>query len=123
MHAEKCMIAHSDLVYALSEIDSFIDVSEEDLCRFTIWRYAIPTSPASRNCAKQNRNQQGAGYDCCPAAARLQCDEPAHAGHGKRECRQAPFLLMLNCPRSWLDSRRVCKYGEESPGSAEQDAG
>ncbi|MGD9786615.1 MAG: HPP family protein [Sulfuricellaceae bacterium] len=29
--AEKCMIAHSDLVYALTEIDSFIDVSEEDL--------------------------------------------------------------------------------------------
>lgn len=31
VHEEKCMIAHSDLVYALSEIDSFIDVSEEDL--------------------------------------------------------------------------------------------
>jgi CBS domain-containing membrane protein len=30
---EKCMIAHSDLVYALSEMDSFIDVSEEDLLR------------------------------------------------------------------------------------------
>lgn len=30
-HAEKCMIAHSDLVFALSEIDSFIDVTEEDL--------------------------------------------------------------------------------------------
>ncbi|WP_260843226.1 HPP family protein [Sedimenticola selenatireducens] len=30
---EKCMIAHSDLVYALTEIDSFIDVSEEDLLR------------------------------------------------------------------------------------------
>ena len=30
-HPEKCMIAHSDLVYALSEIDSFIDVTEEDL--------------------------------------------------------------------------------------------
>lgn len=28
---EKCMIAHSDLVYALSEMDSFIDVTEEDL--------------------------------------------------------------------------------------------
>lgn len=28
---EKCMIAHSDLVYALSELDSFVDVSEEDL--------------------------------------------------------------------------------------------
>lgn len=32
-HGEKCVIAHSDLVYALSEIDSFIDVSEEDLLR------------------------------------------------------------------------------------------
>jgi CBS-domain-containing membrane protein len=29
--AEKCMIAHSDLVYALTEIESFIDISEEDL--------------------------------------------------------------------------------------------
>lgn len=28
---EKCMIAHSDLVCALSQIDSFIDVTEEDL--------------------------------------------------------------------------------------------
>lgn len=28
---EKCTIAHSDLVYALTEIDSFIDISEEDL--------------------------------------------------------------------------------------------
>ncbi len=33
LQREKCMIAHSDLVYALSEIDSFIDVSEEDLLR------------------------------------------------------------------------------------------
>lgn len=30
---EKSMIAHSDLVYALSQIDSFIDVTEEDLLR------------------------------------------------------------------------------------------
>ncbi|HUX31126.1 MAG TPA: HPP family protein [Thiobacillus sp.] len=28
---EKCMIPHSDLVYALSQIDTFIDISEEDL--------------------------------------------------------------------------------------------
>lgn len=28
---EKCMIPHSDLVYALSQIDTFVDVSEEDL--------------------------------------------------------------------------------------------
>ena len=31
--SEKCMIPHSDLVYALSQIDTFIDVSEEDLQR------------------------------------------------------------------------------------------
>lgn len=30
---EKALIAHSDLVYALSQIDSFIDVSEQDLIR------------------------------------------------------------------------------------------
>jgi CBS-domain-containing membrane protein len=33
LNGEKAMIAHSDLVYALSEIDSFIDVSEDDLVR------------------------------------------------------------------------------------------
>ncbi|SCZ57609.1 HPP family protein [Thiohalomonas denitrificans] len=40
---EKCMIAHSDLVYALSELDSFIDVSEEDLLRIytSAMRHAI----------------------------------------------------------------------------------
>lgn len=32
-HDEKCMIPHSDLVYALSQIDTFVDVSEEDLQR------------------------------------------------------------------------------------------
>ena len=31
--SEKCMIPHSDLVYALSQIDTFVDVSEEDLQR------------------------------------------------------------------------------------------
>lgn len=30
---EKCMIPHSDLVYALSQLDTFVDVSEEDLQR------------------------------------------------------------------------------------------
>ncbi len=30
---EKCMIPHSDLVYALTQLDTFIDVSEEDLQR------------------------------------------------------------------------------------------
>ena len=36
---EKYVIAHSDLVYALSQLDSFIDVSEEDLLR--IYHLAI----------------------------------------------------------------------------------
>ena len=30
---EKCMIPHSDLVYALSQIDTFVDITEEDLQR------------------------------------------------------------------------------------------
>lgn len=33
MVGEKAVIAHSDLVYALSQVDSFIDVSEQDLIR------------------------------------------------------------------------------------------
>lgn len=32
-HGEKCMIPHSDLVYALSQIDTFVNVSEQDLQR------------------------------------------------------------------------------------------
>lgn len=42
--AEKCLIAHSDLVYALSELDSFIDVSEADLLRI----YDLATRHAHR---------------------------------------------------------------------------
>lgn len=38
---EKAMIPHSSLVYALSQIDTFIDVSEEDLQRI----YALATLP------------------------------------------------------------------------------
>ena len=30
---EKLMVAHSDLVYALSQIDSYVDISEDDLLR------------------------------------------------------------------------------------------
>ena len=43
--AEEAMIAHSDLVYALSQIDSFIDVSEEDLLRIyhLATRHSHPT--------------------------------------------------------------------------------
>ena len=36
---EKCLVRHSDLVYALSEMQSFIDVSEEDLLH--IYRLAV----------------------------------------------------------------------------------
>lgn len=32
-HPEKCMIQHSALVYALSQLDTFVDVSEDDLQR------------------------------------------------------------------------------------------
>jgi CBS-domain-containing membrane protein len=41
-HPEKCMIPHSALVYALSQIDTFVDVSEEDLQRI----YALAMHPA-----------------------------------------------------------------------------
>ncbi|HEX8978839.1 MAG TPA: HPP family protein [Parasulfuritortus sp.] len=44
---EKCMIAHSDLVYALSEIDSFIDISEEDLLQ--IYQLAVRHTHALPN--------------------------------------------------------------------------
>lgn len=49
---EKSMIAHSDLVYALSQIDTFIDVTEEDLLR--IYHMAtthahMPPVPAMQN--------------------------------------------------------------------------
>lgn len=50
---EKCMIPHSDLVYALSQLDTFIDVSEEDLQR--IYALALghtqPASPPSSQSA------------------------------------------------------------------------
>ena len=32
-HGEKCLIPHSALVYAISQIDTFVDVSEQDLQR------------------------------------------------------------------------------------------
>ena len=41
---EKSMIAHSDLVYALSQIDSFINVTEDDLLRI----YHLATNHAHR---------------------------------------------------------------------------
>ena len=44
---EKYVIAHSDLVYALSELDSFIDVSEGDLLRIydLAVRHAVEPHP------------------------------------------------------------------------------
>lgn len=44
-HVEKCMIAHSDLVCALTEMDSFIDVTEEDLLQ--IYQMAVHRSCCS----------------------------------------------------------------------------
>lgn len=46
---EKCVIAHSDLVYALSELDSYIDVSEEDLLQIyaLAMRHAVEPPPPS----------------------------------------------------------------------------
>jgi CBS-domain-containing membrane protein len=50
---EKCMIPHSALVYALSQIDTFVDVSEEDLQR--IYALALghhtPTNEAAPQAA------------------------------------------------------------------------
>jgi CBS-domain-containing membrane protein len=43
--AEKSMIPHSSLVYALSQIDTFVDVSEEDLQR--IYALALSGQPQS----------------------------------------------------------------------------
>lgn len=46
--AEKSMIPHSSLVYALSQIDTFVDVSEEDLQRIYALALAgqVPATPA-----------------------------------------------------------------------------
>lgn len=47
--AEKSMIPHSSLVYALSQIDTFVDVSEEDLQRIYALALAgqVPATPAT----------------------------------------------------------------------------
>lgn len=44
--AEKHMIRHSSLVYALSQIDTFVDVSEEDLQR--IYALAVTGAPVTQ---------------------------------------------------------------------------
>lgn len=46
--AEKSMIPHSSLVYALSQIDTFVDVSEEDLQRIYALALADQQQPASK---------------------------------------------------------------------------
>lgn len=45
-HPEKCMIPHSALVYALSQLDTFVDVSEDDLQRIYTLAMHAETSPA-----------------------------------------------------------------------------
>ena len=57
---EKCVIAHSDLVYALSELDSFIDVSEEDLLRIyaSAMRHAIEPLDAEMDLRERGRRRQ-----------------------------------------------------------------
>jgi CBS-domain-containing membrane protein len=46
MPAEKSMIPHSSLVYALSQIDTFVDISEDDLQRIYALALADQTQPA-----------------------------------------------------------------------------
>lgn len=53
---EKALIAHSDLVYALSQIDTFIDVSEQDLLR--IYSLAVNHTQEPVSC-----HQHGAPCD------------------------------------------------------------
>ena len=48
---EKCMIPHSDLVYALSQIDTFVDVTEDDLQR--IYALALRHHPLPGNAPTQ----------------------------------------------------------------------
>lgn len=45
-HPEKCHIPHSALVYALSQIDSFIDISEDDLQRIYATALAAANTPS-----------------------------------------------------------------------------
>ena len=44
--AEKSMIPHSSLVYALSQIDTFVDISEDDLQRIYVLALAEQPQPA-----------------------------------------------------------------------------
>jgi len=59
---EKALIAHSDLVYALSQLDSFIDVSEEDLIR--IYTLAVHHTRDPVRCHQQGKACQDGDRDC-----------------------------------------------------------
>ena len=54
---EKCMIPHSDLVYALSQLDTFIDVSEEDLQRIYALALGHPHSTSSTTSSSLSAQQ------------------------------------------------------------------
>lgn len=47
-HPEKCMIPHSALVYALSQLDTFVDVSEDDLQRIYALALHADAQPAAQ---------------------------------------------------------------------------
>jgi CBS-domain-containing membrane protein len=68
---EKALIAHSDLVYALSQIDSFIDVSERDLIR--IYTLAMHHSHDPLPCHLQ-------GEECGEEAGGCLCRQLSNAG-------------------------------------------
>jgi CBS-domain-containing membrane protein len=59
---EKAMIAHSDLVYALSQLDSFIDVSEQDLIR--IYTLAVHHRHTPVPCHQQGEECAQGSADC-----------------------------------------------------------
>jgi CBS-domain-containing membrane protein len=59
---EKALIAHSDLAYALSQLDSFIDVSEQDLIR--IYTLAVHHTHTPVPC-HQHREECGQGDADC----------------------------------------------------------
>lgn len=59
---EKALIAHSDLVYALSQLDSFIDVSEQDLIR--IYTLAVHHTHEPVRCHLQGEECDAEAGDC-----------------------------------------------------------
>ena len=56
------MIAHSDLVFALSQLDSFIDVSEQDLIR--IYTLAVHHSHSPVPCHLQGEECAHGSENC-----------------------------------------------------------